>query len=513
MIKKLLRMIYQALEKMVGYKSVTDALNVQQSTISDDMSDALELWKDMYKNKAPWVDSVKGIYSMGLPKLICCIFKQQILSEVNTRIAEPTRPDEEFDINDEPKTRAEFIEHIYKQKLMKTMPEALEKALNCGGMVIKPYVSDNNIYIDYCLQGDFYPISFDDDGNITDIAFFDSFTEGDYIFSKIERQTFIESESTVVVENKAFKAKLRSADDDSEQELGIEIPLDSVTKWAGISKEPVYIDNVKHPLYGYYRVSGSNNIDLRSPLGMSIYGAASHVIHMADEQFSRLDWEYKGGQLAIDVDPTAVTFSQGYYGTMQNLDDLQDRLYRKLDLGNDETYHAWNPTLRDASYKDGLNTYLMLIEDIVGMARGTISNVQAEARTATEIKVLKQRAYITISSNQDALEQAIRDTVNAVNVYIDLYNIFQSGEYTLLIEWKDSVLTDTDTELDQKLKLVDKDILSKAEVRAWYTGESEEVAKSAIDAMQKEKQKSYINDLFSTNPNNNPNKTLEVEEE
>ena len=41
MIKKLLRMIYQALEKMVGYKSVTDALNVQQSTISDDMSDAL----------------------------------------------------------------------------------------------------------------------------------------------------------------------------------------------------------------------------------------------------------------------------------------------------------------------------------------------------------------------------------------------------------------------------------------------------------------------------------------
>ena len=506
-------MIYQALEKMVGYKSVTDALNVQQSTISDDMSDALELWKDMYKNKAPWVDSVKGIYSMGLPKLICCIFKQQILSEVNTRIAEPTRPDEEFDINAEPKTRAEFIEHIYKQKLMRTMPEALEKALNCGGMVIKPYVSDNNIYIDYCLQGDFYPISFDDDGNITDIAFFDSFTEGDYIFSKIERQTFIESESTVVVENKAFKAKLRSADDDTEQELGTEIPLDSVTKWAGISKEPVYINNVKHPLYGYYRVSGSNNIDLRSPLGMSIYGAASHIIHMADEQFSRLDWEYKGGQLAIDVDPTAVTFSQGYYGTMQNLDDLQDRLYRKLDLGNDETYHAWNPTLRDASYKEGINTYLMLIEDIVGMARGTISNVQAEARTATEIKVLKQRAYITISSNQDALEQAIRDTVNAVNVYIDLYNIFQSGDYTLLIEWKDSVLTDTDTELDQKLKLVDKDILSKAEVRAWYTGESDEVAKAAIDAMQKEKQESYMNDLFSTNPNNNPNKTLEVEEE
>ena len=46
---------------------------------------------------------------------------------------------------------------------------------------------------------------------------------------------------------------------------------------------------------------------MKSPLGISIFSPATKLIRKADEQFSRLDWEYKGGQLAIDVDPTAVT--------------------------------------------------------------------------------------------------------------------------------------------------------------------------------------------------------------
>lgn len=513
MIKRLLQLIYEGISKMIGYKTVTEALDISKSTISDDMSDALELWKNMYKNESPWLDDDKGVYSLGLAKLICSIFKQQILCELDTRVVDPTTPEEDYDVTEEPTSRSQFIERIYKNKIMKTLPDALEKALNCGGMIIKPYENNGNIYIDYCLQGDFYPLSFDDDGNITDIAFFDSFTEGDFIYSKIERQTFIEQKHIVIVENKAFKAKKRSADEDVQQELGVEIPISEIVRWQGISEEPVYINNVDHPLYGYYRVNVANNIDMHSPLGMSIYGSATKLIHRADEQFSRLDWEYKGGQLAIDVDPTAVTFSEGYFGTKQVMDELQDRLYRKLDLGSDETYRAWAPSLRDSNYKDGLNYYLRLIEDTVGMARGTISSIESEARTATEIKVLKQRAYLTISSNQEALGTAIKDTILAINTYIDLYNIFQSGDYDVVLEWKDSVLTDTDTELEQKLKLVDKDILSKEEVRAWYTGESLEVAKQQIDAMTQAKQDSFMNDLFGNgNVNTSDNIDTETEE-
>ena len=66
---------------------------------------------------------------------------------------------------------------------------------------------------------------------------------------------------------------------------------------------------------------------MKSPLGISVFSPAVKLIRRADEQFSRLDWEYAGGQLAIDVDPTAVTYSEGYYGTTINLDNCQNRLY------------------------------------------------------------------------------------------------------------------------------------------------------------------------------------------
>lgn len=512
MIKKLLNLLYEALEKMLGYKGMS---YITDCAISDEMSDALELWKSMYKDESPWLNEHIGIYSLGLPKLICQSMQQQVLSEMDTAITEHGAEDEkEEDKNDVIDTRAKFLNDIYQKRVVKKLPQTLEKALALGGMIIKPYISGHQIYLDFNYQGDFYPIAFDDDGNIIDVAFFNQFVSGKYIYTKIERQTFSQEKRSLVVENKAFKAEIvKAGDEDKEQDLGHEVALSSISRWSGISEEPVTISPVDKSLFGYFRVPLANNIDIDSPLGISIFSPAIKLIRKADEQFSRLDWEYKGGQLAIDVDPTAVTYEKGYYGTEMRLDDVQQRLYRHLDLGTDDTYQAWAPSLRDSNYIQGLNIYTNKIEDMLGLARGTLSQVESEARTATEIKLLKQRTYITVSAIQDALEQCLLDVVYAMNIFTEMYNLAPKGEYDTNIDWKDSILTDTDTELDQKLKLVDKDILSKAEVRAWYTGESDEVAKAAIDAMQKEKQKSYMNDLFSTNPNNNPNKTLEVEEE
>ena len=501
MIRKLLNLIYEAIGKMMGYKSIVKEFDIDDSAVSEEMSDAFDLWKSMYKDESPWLDDTKGIYSLGLAKQICQSIQQQALSEMETSITEPgTSEETDEDKNDVIDTRAKFLNSVYQKRLIKKLPNAFEKALALGGMIIKPYMSNGQLYLDFNYQGEFYPISFDDDGNITDIAFFDQFTSGKYIYTKVERQTFSQEKRMVVVENKAFKAQIKDSTDDTEQELGKEIKLSSVERWSGISEEPVIIDPVDKPLYGYFKVPLANNIDMKSPLGISVFSPAVSLIQRADEQFSRLDWEYKGGQLAIDVDPTAVTYSEGYYGTKTNLDDLQDRLYRKLDMGSDDTYQAWAPSLRDSNYIHGLNMYTNKIEDMLGLARGTLSQVESEARTATEIKLLKQRTYITISAIQDSLESCILDTVYAMNMFVSMYKLAPKGTYDTNIEWKDSILTDTDTELDQKLNLQNAGILSKAEVRAWYTGESVESAQLEIDKIQEQSQANLMNDIFSTVP-------------
>ena len=501
MIRKLLNLIYEAIGKMMGYKSIVKEFDIDDSAVSEEMSYALDLWKSMYKDESPWLDDKKGIYSLGLAKQICQSVQQQALSEMETSITEPGTSEEiDEDKNDVINTRAKFLNNIYQKRLIKKLPNAFEKALALGGMIIKPYMSNGQLYLDFNYQGEFYPISFDDDGNITDIAFFDQFTSGKYIYTKVERQTFSQEKRMVVVENKAFKAQIKDSTDDTEQELGKEIKLSSVERWSGISEEPVIIEPVDKPLYGYFKVPFANNIDMKSPLGISVFSPAVSLIQRADEQFSRLDWEYKGGQLAIDVDPTALTYSEGYYGTLAVMDDVQDRLYRKLDMGSDDTYQAWAPGLRDSNYIQGLNMYTNKIEDMLGLARGTLSQVESEARTATEIKLLKQRTYITISAIQDSLESCILDTVYAMNMFASMYNLAPKGAYDTNIEWKDSILTDTDTELEQKLNLQNAGILSKAEVRAWYTGESVESAQLEIDKIQEQSQTNLMNDIFSTVP-------------
>ena len=57
------------------------------------------------------------------------------------------------------------------------------------------------------------------------------------------------------------------------------------------------------------------------------------------------------------------------------------------------------------------------------------------------------------------------DVVYAMNVFTELYNLAPAGDYDTNIDWKDSILTDTDTELEHKLTLQTAGILSKAEVR------------------------------------------------
>ena len=514
MFKKLLEFILNAIKGMTAYKDVNSTLDTTNLyTIPTEMQDAIDVWTNMYKDKSPWLDNSKGIYSLGLPKLICQSIQRQMLSEMETDITDPHAipvGDEEIEIIKN--TRASFLNDIYKNHLINKLPDNLEKALATGGMIIKPYISNDSIYFDINFQGEFLPLQFNDDGDITDIAFTDQFVSGKNLFTRIERQTFNQDNHTVVIQNKAFKTEIIDGNSDNvQQDLGKEVPLTVIDKWANISPE-VTIQNVDSPLYGYYKVPLGNNIDMNCPLGISIFSPAVKLIRKADEQFSRLDWEYEGGQLAIDVDTTALPVPDTYYGTTK-MDNTRDRLYRKLDLGTETTYNAFAPSLRDANYIQGLNTYTNKIEDIIGLSRGALSQVDTEARTATEIKILKQRTYITITDNQQALEKCIRSVIKASDIFATLYNLSVDGVYNLNIEWKDNVLTDTNTELQERLLLCNNNILSAAEVRAWYTGETEEEAQEKLDIMQKHKMENMMNDVFTQQNESTLEKNEDPEEE
>lgn len=241
-------------------------------------------------------------------------------------------------------------------------------------------------------------------------------------------------------------------------------------------------------MFGWFKVAAANNVDVDSPMGISVFHKALKVIKQADMQYSRLLWEFEGSELAIDVDPLALRpqkpdAKSGYGEVKYELPKLNDRLFRGVNLDEDH-YSVFSPTIRDSALLNGLNRLLMMIEDLSGLSRGTLSDAPLEARTATELRILRQRTYATIADNQAALERCLRDVVRAMDKYATIYNLAPAGDYEVSFEWDDSILTDRAQEMTEQLELLSQGILGKAEVRQWYTGETEAQAKAAIKAIQ-----------------------------
>lgn len=499
--------------------------------ISSQMENAIQLWSAMYKNQATWLheptsDNPSRVVSLGLPSLIASEKARTALLEFNSEITTPTEekevdnpdyapsePDEFGNIipTSEPKTiiqevpktntkRAEFLEKQYK-KLKRQLRKQIEYGIAKGGLVIKPYVVKNmaedieptmDIEFDFIQADSFYPLAFNASGEITEAAFVQTKFQDDMIYRRLEYHKW--ENNTVQVINKAYKTKdmQNMKDARTNDYLGTPIPLTDVPEWAGLP-EKTTIKNVDRPLFGYFKMPEANTIDTTSPLGVSGYSRAVSLIKDADMQYSRLLWEYEAGEMAIDIDRDALKFMDA---EGSKLGTMQQRLYRKVDLSNEgDTFIPFAPALRDTQFIQGLNSILMRIEDVTGLSRGTISDAASEARTATELKILKQRSYQTNADIQQAIEDCLRDVIYIMDAYASLYQITPEGDYDVNFEWDDSIIVDVDMELNKRITLMQNGISSKLETRMWYFGETERQAKEALQQTDKEANEQMEKDL------------------
>ena len=498
--------------------------------ISSQMENAIQLWAAMYKNEAGWLHEPDAqnpvrIASLGLPALIASEKARTALLEFNSEITTPTEekevdnPDYEEPKPDElgnvlpsavPKTitkdvptsntaRAEYLEKQYK-KLKKQIRKQIEYGIAKGGLVIKPYVIKNaaesveetmDIEFDFIQADSFYPLAFDAAGKITEAAFVQTKFQDNMIYRRLEYHKWANNQVKII--NKAYKTKDMQTIKDSKSTdyLGTPIPLSDVPEWANLQEEAT-IKNVSKPLFAYFKMPEANTIDTTSPLGVSGYSRAVNLIKDADMQYSRLLWEYEAGEMAIDIDRDALNFTDGEGSKLSN---MQARLFRKIDLGESNTFEPFAPALRDAAFIQGLNSILMRIEDVTGLSRGTISDAAAEARTATELKILKQRSYQTNADIQQAIEDCLQDVIYVMNAYCSLYKITPEGEYDVNFEWDDSIIVDVDMELQKRITLMQNGITSKLETRMWYFGETERQAKEALQQSDVEAQQQMKNDL------------------
>ena len=532
--------IKEVIQKMLPAKTIEQTLHVVP-IMSNEMATELDLWDRMYKDQAPWLrkepntaNPVK-IVSLGLPAMIASEKARMATLEMKSEITVLMK-EVEVDVPDEDKRRleelkgtetagqktgedkpqeetptkketqrkpvgsderAKWLNDAYQEKIVKVIRTQLEYGIAKGGLVIKPYIIEKEVLngnkaekkpsleVEYIQADSFFPLAFDGSGHITEAAFVQTKTDKNTIYRRLEHHKLEGTKVTVM--NKAFMSQNTQTQINlNDTELGKEIPLTSVPEWAGLQPKTT-IENVDRLLFAYFKMPEANTIDTLSPLGVSGYSRAVSQIKEADLQFSRMLWEFEATEAAIDIDRDALMDVQDNKGNYHYTNPtLQQRLFRPIDLGESSSYYPYLPSIRDASLINGLNNILMRVEDICALSRGTLSDVSTEARTATELKILKQRSYQANAGIQQALENALKDVVYVMNVYATLYNIVPEGEYEASFEWDDSILVDVEQELNKRISLMSNGLMSKLELRMWYFGETEEQAREALAKVKDE---------------------------
>lgn len=421
---------------MISAEMVSSALRVR-TVNNPEMQEAVRKWSDLYRNSASWNSG--RIISLCLASAISREFSRLVLAETEISAVGDSYISLQF------------------EKFRPKLPVIVEQACAMGGIIIKPYLSNGQIYVDTVLPESFFAVDFSED-TITSAVFPEQLVIRKYCYTRLEFHQFDPKKKVCIIRNQCYRSN--SADS-----LGSLCSLSEVPNWSGM-QEVTVLENVDRPLFAYFRMPFANIIDYENPLGISVYENAEDLIRQADAQWERIIWEFESGERAIDATEDIFRYNQN---GKPILPKGRERMFRTYDIQATEKpfIETFSPEIRDVSLFNGLNRIFQRIEFNCGLAYGTLSDPQTVEKTAEEIRTSKQRSYTQISAIQRNLEFTLENLIYIYNYYSRYFNLSQF-DAVLSCVWGDSVLEDTDKEFQRRLQMVSAGILTKEKFISWY---------------------------------------------
>ena len=252
-----------------------------------------------------------------------------------------------------------------------------------------------------------------------------------------------------------------------------EVELADVPGWESVDPY-VVIEDMEKPLFAYFKMPMANSVELRSPLGVSVYAkaASSGVLKNIDKQWSNILWEYNATQASVFGDEEV--FKKDEKGNLQ-LEGRDKRLFRTFE-GLEEKLKEYAPNIRDTSLFNGLDKMLKQAEFQCSLAYGTISDPANTDKTATEVKQSKQRSFSLVCDIQNSFQTAHENLIHAIYELALLYELSPDGEYETMFDFDDSIVVDRDVEFSRLMQMAAANMIRPEVVTAWYFGVSEDEA-------------------------------------
>ena len=290
--------------------------------------------------------------------------------------------------------RGVFAEYGAGGDILRAIPErtALELALIGGESYLKP-VFDGAWRWRVIPRNGILVFARDDGGEPTDVGLAESRREGRHHYTLLERRQV--QNGLLTVTNRLFRSL-------SANELGREVPLSACAAFAGLPERFTY---PKPMGVGLVRLATpmTNCID-GSAEGISVFAPAMELIRALEENERLLESEFRNGASRLVVSRDMLRGGQ-----------LKDELFVALD-DSPETVGitVFSPELRQKSFIERQQAYLRLVENVIGLKRGLLGEVEAAPRTATEITSSEGEFLTTLLELRAAFEGAAAQAASLV---------------------------------------------------------------------------------------------------
>ena len=364
--------------------------------------------------------------------------------------------------------RAEYINEQF-ESAMEKLDDISLSICSYGECIVKPFISENEIKISVVEIDSYWAIAYDSTDELIDVIFGAIYQTDKYIYRLLERHTYDREAKTHSIIYKAFRTE-STAFAFTPSSLGQEVPLSEVPDWSSL--QDITIGNVDKPLFVLVRMRNGESFEKPQRQGVPPWTKAIPMIQKADEHEARIEWEFEGGELALNVDVSMLKMRgvDNDGNPIVKLDKKRERLYNKFigTVGKEFLPDIYNPEPRIKGYNQRMNDIFRRIEFLSGLSYGVISDATSQERTATEFRASKERLVTTVSGiQQEVLTPALTHLVYVFEKLSDLQGI-PYGEVDLILEWSENYALDRKEEAEERMLLYQSGLLFLDEFRAYY---------------------------------------------
>lgn len=314
-------------------------------------------------------------------------------------------------------------------------------ALGTGALV--EYLDGEKVVIDYIRADMIYPLSWEN-GDITECAFgsIRVIDGNEVIYLQIHRLGDAdqgEDPELYYIENKYI---------DKKESVELEIPGDML---------PLIPTKYDSPLFQIIMPNVCNNVDLDSPLGISVFANAIDQLKGCDLVYDSYMNEFVLGRKRILVPISFAKMQMEKEGVSAPAFDASDTVYYQMPGDKDSNLKLTevDMTIRANEHELAVQRSLDVLALKTGLGTGRYQFDSSGVKTATEVISDKSDLYQNRQKNAIIVNAALIDMVEAI-AFLDA-----GREVEVFIDFDDSIIEDTNTTIDKNIKLVQGGLRSK----------------------------------------------------